>query len=122
MPKRRLRSVLDTFKERRPRRDRFTPPDPPRSGTAKRLWDWWIRHEGQPPDELSVVRAGHWQRSQGAAQYIIRYKGTAYPVWDAELALQATPQDSIYHAGDYLLGLGSTTGRQRGSQEHEHGD
>ena len=49
----------------------FTQDRPPKSGKAKKLWDWFVRETGSAPDSLSVNRPGHWQRSSGTPAYLI---------------------------------------------------
>jgi hypothetical protein len=74
----------------------FTPNKPPKSGQAKRLWDWWIKHRGEPPLELWVNRPGKWQRAAGTCHYGFQLRGNnAYLVWDVERTLAITPDDAI---------------------------
>ena len=57
----------------------FTIDKPPKSGKAKKLWDWWIKHRGEPPKELWVNRPGRHQRSAGTCHYGFQLVGnTAY--------------------------------------------
>ena len=49
----------------------FTFRNPPRSGYAKKIWDWWILNTGNPPWELIVNRPGKYQRSLGCPSYFV---------------------------------------------------
>lgn len=58
----------------------FTKDNPPKSGMAKKLWDWFIdqgRDEnGYPnfvPDSLHINTPGFWQRGAGTPRYLIVY-------------------------------------------------
>jgi len=83
----------------------FTPENPPKSGKAKKLWDWWIKHRGDPPLELWLNRPGKWQRAAGACHYGIKPGPgiTFYLVWDVDRTLALTPNDAVL-AGRQLEG------------------
>lgn len=99
-------SMFKTQKQRGPRHDRFTPERPPRYGNAHKLWAWWIRHTGQPPDELRVNRPSQSNQEAGAARYTLRVKLKSYLVWNVEETLQITPaeaQEMVIGTYDYGL-------------------
>ncbi len=73
------------------RRDCFTREHPPKSGDAKRLWDWWIKHKGEPPNELFVLRPGFWQRTAGMPHYSLQWGPNAYAIWSVEETLKMDP-------------------------------
>jgi len=75
------------------RRDRFTREHPPKSGNAKRLWDWWIKHTDEPPEAIHVLRPGYWQRTAGTPRYSIEGQYKTYSVWDVDETLKITPAD-----------------------------
>lgn len=70
------------------RRNCFTREYPPKSGNVKRLWNWWIKQNGEPPDAIWVLRPGFWQRTGGVPYYQIEWQNTAYSVWDVDTTLK----------------------------------
>jgi len=76
------------------RRDCFTREHPPKSGDARRLWDWWIKHKGAPPDAIFVLRPGFWQRAAGVPHYSLQFGPTAYAIWSIEDMLKMDPADA----------------------------
>lgn len=91
----------------------FTKENPPKSGTARKLWDWFTEQEftfnygkrtkesGSPPDILFVVRAGYRQRQAGAARYSIDWQHTTFYIHDPNATLagdaKALKTDTWYY-------------------------
>jgi hypothetical protein len=85
----------------------------PKSGKARKLWDWFTRQEftykwgratkeaGSPPALLCVIRPGHWQRKAGAARYEIVWEHTSFYVHDPDETLarnaEAKQLDNFYY-------------------------
>lgn len=82
----------------------FTPANPPKSGNARKLWDWWVEQAKKPPARLTVCRPGHWQRSSGACSYFIQDKrGRTYLVWSVAETIKLKLSDAWMAGGDYHL-------------------
>ena len=72
---------------------RFTPDKPPKSGDAKKLWDW-MEEQGATPDVLWVTRAGRHERAAGRCRYIIDYQNDHYLVWSVKDTLKMRLSDA----------------------------
>jgi hypothetical protein len=82
----------------------FTPEAPPKSGKALRLWNWWIRYWGEPPQELHVQRPGWFQRNSGAANYVIVWRRRHYLCLDVDQAITEDPRKAKPdHVFDYWV-------------------
>jgi hypothetical protein len=73
--------------------NRFNKKNPPKSGTVRKLWEWWIRYKGGPPAAITLNRPTQvdYQRF-GIPRYEIKdQRGILYFVWDVDKALAKSP-------------------------------
>lgn len=74
----------------------FTQDHPPKSGKAKKLWDWFEKNN-EPIRYLHVNRPGFWQRSWGVPNYFIQTQSyNDYVCWD----VNKTISKPLPHRGD----------------------
>lgn len=65
----------------------FTQEHPPKSGKAKKLWDWFAKNN-EPILYLYINRPGFWQRGWGVPNYFIESQNhDNYCVWDVNKTL-----------------------------------